>query len=157
VFCIASQLLGSTVEALTPEQEQKLEKEIWIIIDRQPKYVWGGAESEDKGLDCSGFLYLAARRANLPVRRTTALNMSRGLAGWHGINVKLHLARECDIPFWTWKGSDRKCGHVGILIRDRRGDPKVTHASQLRGRVVVEDLKGKLLTDLDTVRRLQGE
>jgi hypothetical protein len=150
------------VNALTPEQEQRLQKEIRVIIDRQPKYVWGGSESEDRGLDCSGYIYLAARRAGIGVRRTTALNMSRGFAGWNGVDVGLHVARECDIPFWTWgigKGTsgDRKCGHVGVLIRDRSGSPKVTHASQLRGRVVVEDLRGKLLTDIDVIRRLKGE
>ena len=147
-------MLGCTVNALTLEQEQRLEKELWQIIDRQPKYVWGGSESEDKGLDCSGYIYLAARRAGFCVRRTTAYNMSRGYSGWDGITISLHVARECDIPFWTWQGSNRKCGHVGILIRDRRGAQKVTHASQLRGRVVVEDMKGKLLTDLDVLRRL---
>lgn len=153
---------GLTAE-LTPEQEARFTQELWRIIDRQPKYTWGGSEREDQGLDCSGYIFLAARRACsgkpddpfCKVGRTTAYNMALGLAGWDGINIKLRMARELDIPFWTWRDKPHRInGHVGVLIRDRAGSPKVTHASQLRGRIVVEDLKGKLETDISVIRRL---
>ena len=54
------------------------------IIDSKAAYVWGGAESEQKGLDCSGYIYLAARRSGMPAKRTTGLFMERGLGGWRG-------------------------------------------------------------------------
>ena len=150
-------------DELTPQQAARLEEELWRIIDRQPQYVCGGSQSEDQGLDCSGYIFLAARRACdgdpdnpfCKVHRTTAYNMALGLAGWNGINVQLHMARELDIPFWTWRDKPHHIhGHVGVYVRDRNGNPAVTHASQLRGRIIVEEPKGRLITDVSAIRRL---
>ena len=45
-------------------------REIAYLIFKAPPYVWGRAD--DKGADCSGLIWWAARRAGMPVARTTA-------------------------------------------------------------------------------------
>lgn len=125
------------------------------IIDSKAAYVWGGAESEQKGLDCSGYIYLAARRSGMPVKRTTALFMERGLGGWSGKPLRLEDCEETDLIWWTWKTSpSRVHGHVGVFLVDRdSGLLEVTHASSGKG-VVIQPLTGKLLRDISSIRRL---
>jgi hypothetical protein len=140
---------------MPPEWEASFRSQLQRIIDRQPQYVRGGSESEEKGLDCSGFIFLAAKRAGIPVSRTTALNMSRGLAGWRGVDIELRDAGELDIVWWTWLDKpQRPFGHVGVLWRGKDNFPAVAHASQTIGRVTVGQMKGKFLRDLAKVRRL---
>lgn len=106
-----------------------------------------------KGVDCSGYLFLAAKWAGIPgVTRTTSQRMAMGFGGWIGRNIDFTEADECDLPFWTFK-QHRPCGHVGMFLRDLHGMPGVTHASSKRG-VVFDDLTGPLLRNLSKVRRL---
>jgi len=102
-----------------------------------------------KGLDCSGYLSLAARWAGLPVRRTTARRMAAGDGGWVGIDIPPDSATDLDLAFWTFE-ERRPDGHVGAFYG---GNLRVTHASYSRG-VVVEPLKGYLQTTLSRVRKL---
>jgi cell wall-associated NlpC family hydrolase len=115
----------------------------------KPAYLWGGAISERLGLDCSGYLFLAAKRGGLPVKRTTAARMARGECGWTGAAVPRSDADKCDLCFWTFDKS-RPNGHVGAFLG--KGGP-VTHASSSRG-VVAAPLKGTLYGALTLVRRL---
>jgi len=134
--------------------EAAWEKQLKIIIAAHPRYVWGGAEDETKGLDCSGYLYLSARRAGFPVHRTTALHMRAGGGGWLGVDIMFRDSRQLDIVWWTFS-QGRPHGHVGILIRHPvHGIPAVTHASSKRG-VVVDYVAGRLLGDLSATRRLK--
>ena len=127
-----------------------------LIIDRRPAYVWGGAESEAKGLDCSGYIYLAARRSGMPVKRTTAMFMERGLAGWLSDKSTLDNTDELDLIWWTWKTNpSRVHGHVGVFLVNRdSGLLEVTHSSSRRG-VIIQPLTGSLLRDMSSVRRLR--
>lgn len=134
-----------------------------ILEQKNIPYVWGGANEErpEMGLDCSGFIYVAARKSGaLACHRTTALEMQKRNGGWVGIDLGsdsggLRRASEGDIIWWTWKGKPRIHGHIGILTRDRSGSPAVIHASQSRGRVLVEEVKGRLLDDISWLRRPQ--
>ena len=127
-----------------------------MLLDKSPKYVWGGSESYEKGLDCSGMLFFACRRAGLLVSRTTARNMALGRCGWDGVDIELRDYEELDIPFWSWRDHpDRPDGHVGIFFGWKNGWPAVVHASQSRGRVVQDELKGVFLKDMTKIRRLQ--
>ena len=136
-------------------------EEIQRLVDRAPKYVWGGSESEEKGLDCSGFLHLAAiraknRGAKLYVSRTTARNMALGRCGWDAVDVELRDSEDLDIWWWTFPSKpDRINGHVGIAHGHKDGWPAVVHASQSRGRVVSDPIKGWVLNDLTALRRLE--
>jgi cell wall-associated NlpC family hydrolase len=129
---------------------------LWIIIDKKPKYLWGGSESEEKGIDCSGYLYLAAKRAGIPVHRTTAIQMEAGLAGWKNKKILLDEAEELDLVWWTWKDKpNRPHGHIGVFLINNRGSKllEVSHSSTSKG-VVVQQLRGGLLRDISSLKRL---
>lgn len=151
ILCVASSAI-----ALDAKYELALKRNLWIIIDKHPSYLWGGAESEEKGIDCSGYLYLAARRAGIPVHRTTAIQMEAGLAGWIGKRITLDEASELDILWWTWKTSpNRRHGHVGFFLVNNRGSKllEVTHSSSSKG-VIIQQLRGTLLRDISSIKRL---
>jgi hypothetical protein len=142
-------------DALSPELQTTFEKELRVIIDRHPRYTWGGSESEVRGVDCSGYLYLAAKRAGLPVQRTTALYMSKGFGGWESIKIQVKDISHLDLTFWTWRDKpNRPEGHVGVVLMEPGEiELRVTHASEKRG-VVLDKLEGVLKRDLTAVRRL---
>lgn len=133
--------------------QRSLKRQLDFIVAKHPYYRWGGAENLERGLDCSGYLFLAAKWSAIPgITRTTALRMSLGLGGWTGKDLPPDDADECDLVFWTIKES-RPNGHVGAVLRNHGAGRKVTHSSLKRG-VVLEDLKGPLFPNLTKVRRL---
>ena len=143
----------SKCEALGIGYRRAFAFELQHIIDRHPHYLWGGAEDEREGLDCSGYVYLAARRAGLNGRRTTARRMGEGDNGWDSTVIRgPGNSRHCDLVFWTLKAT-RPNGHVGVRwYKDR-----VTHSSSSRG-VVVDRFKGYWVKHLTRIRRLtQGD
>ncbi len=150
---LAQFFAGPDAWALGPSYKRSLKRQLTFIIAKHPKFTWGGAESLDQGLDCSGYIFLACKWAGIPgITRTTALHMSLGLGGWRGKDIDLGDADECDLPFWTFK-EDRQNGHVGALIHGTDGEIRVTHASVRKG-VVMGPLRGLLLQKLTKVRRL---
>jgi hypothetical protein len=78
--------------------------------------------------------------------------MSLGLNGWHGKDIGLDDAGECDLFFWTFR-EERQNGHVGALLYGLDGAVHASHASSRRG-VVLDPLDGPLLQKLTKVRRL---
>ncbi len=134
--------------ALSPEYAGAFERELQAIILLHPPYVWGGSEGEAKGLDCSGYLFLAAHRAGLPVQRTTALQMSRGAGGWISVPVTHGDLERFDLVFWTFSAS-RPNGHVGAVWSACR----VTHSTPVAG-VTVQKWTERLRKHLTEVRRL---
>ncbi len=150
---LALSFAGHDAWGLGPHYKRSFERQLKFIIAKHPKYLWGGAEDLDKGLDCSGYVYLAARWAAIPgVTRTTSLRMSLGLGGWRGVDIDFRDADALDLPFWTFKAK-RPCGHVGVFLRDQNAMPAVTHASSRRG-VVLDTMQGRLVRNLTKVRRL---
>jgi hypothetical protein len=150
---LAQYFAGPDAWALGPSYKRSLKRQLTFIIAKHPKYTWGGAESLDQGLDCSGYIFLACKWAGIPgITRTTALRMSLGLGGWQSKDIDLADADECDLPFWTFK-EHRQNGHVGALLRSLEGEILVTHASSSRG-VVLDDLQGVLVQKLTKLRRL---
>jgi hypothetical protein len=146
------------VRALAPEYKVSLTNELnWFILQK-PRYVMSNSIKPDDpismGVDCSRYLFLACKRAGIPVLRTTSLGISRGQAGWLGKDIELDDAEALDVPFWTFK-AERPHGHVGIfLVSDKSKLLEVTHSSPSRGGIVLEQLKGKLLTGISKVRHL---
>jgi len=101
-------------------------------------------------VDCSGYLFLAARRAGMPVRRTTSVRMAEGDAGWIGVAVSRDSRQHLDLVFWTLK-PHRPNGHCGVVWKH---PDRVTHASLSKGRVVVAPLAGELYRGLTKIIRL---
>lgn len=127
-------------------------RQLNFIIAKHPKYTWGGSDLE-RGVDCSGYLFLAAKWAAIPgVTRTTAARMAQGLGGWLSKEISLDNAAPCDLIFWTFK-PERPCGHVGAFLKGPHNALYVTHASVSRG-VVLERIRGILATSTSLVRRL---
>ncbi|MCA1961482.1 MAG: NlpC/P60 family protein [Desulfomonile sp.] len=139
----------SRAEALGREYARLFELELATLIHVQPRYVWGGID-ETTGVDCSGYVFLAARRAGMPVRRTTSARMAEGEAGWDGAARERGHHRHLDLVFWTLK-PHRPNGHTGVVWR---GPDRVTHASRSKGRVVVAPLVGELDRGLTKIIRL---
>lgn len=151
---------GCASQSAQPEAadfKARFEKELRWILKQKPKYVWGGT-SDVTGIDCSGYLWLAAKRSGLPVFRTTAKNMACARDGWTflGKHLGVRDAEELDFVWWTFIKS-RPFGHIGVLLRDQNTlFPGVTHASSKRG-VVLDPLQGTLLRDIAQIKRKQWQ
>jgi len=152
-WSLALSSAGPEAWALGKHYQRSLKRQFNFIISKHPRYLWGGSSDLEKGLDCSGYLFLAAKWAAIPgITRTTSVRMSMGSGGWTGRDISLDEADECDLTFWTF-ADNRPCGHVGALLRDANGKLKVTHAGVRRG-VVLENLRGPMFPNLTKVRRL---
>jgi len=146
--------------------KERFKIETQRMLDRSPRYVWGGADPDveifdtqkkikAKGVDCSGLAYYIARRAGLLVTRTTARNMSLGRGGWSHDAIELRDAEDPDVFWWTFS-ADRPEGHVGISHgHTKDGWPGVVHASGSRGRVVQDAVKGWVVEDCTKIGRLK--
>ena len=95
-------------------------------------------------------LFLAARRAGFPVRRTTAERMFYGDAGWFGYLVRYGEKQVLDLVWWTFKPS-RPYGHVGVMWGEHES---VAHASSSAGSVTVSRLVGGMRTNISGIKRL---
>lgn len=154
-------LLGPNAYAMAPNLESSFLREVLYILSKAPKYVWGGIDII-LGVDCSGLIFAAAKRAGIPgITRTTAYHMAMGHGGWIGVDVELADATPSDMTFWTWKDKpDRPYGHVGVLIAKGQPNPitrpvyTVVHASGSKKRVVKQNLTGVFMRDLTRVRHL---
>lgn len=131
---------------------RSFKRQLSFIIAKHPSYSWGGADLKS-GVDCSGYLYLAAKWAAIPgITRTTSARMAQGLGGWLSKDTHVNSAASCDLIFWTFK-PQRPWGHVGAFMDGPDNTLLVTHASVSRG-VVLEKLRGALATSKSLVRRL---
>jgi cell wall-associated NlpC family hydrolase len=138
-------------EALGDGYKRLFIRELNFIIHIRPRYSWGGA-SEDlsKGMDCSGFMFRAAKWAGMPVRRTTSRRMAMGEGGWIGRRIDWKQRQVTDLVFWTFK-RERPNGHVGVILKDKN---HCAHASGSRNQVVVDKFNGVLRNDLSGIKRL---
>jgi hypothetical protein len=144
---------GHEAWGLAEQYKKSLKDRLLIIIDKHPKYARGGFADPDQGLDCSGYVYLAAKWAGIPgISRTTSHRMAQGFGGWSGYDVDPNAADECDLLFWTFT-PNRPLGHVGVLLFDEDGLASAAHASARRG-VTLRPVCGPLLQNLIKVRRL---
>jgi cell wall-associated NlpC family hydrolase len=144
---------GPDAWGLAEHYKQSLKSQLLLIIDKHPKYTWGGSSDLETGIDCSGYVFLAAKWAGIPgITRTTSSRMSLGLGGWPSKDVDLSDATECDLLFWTFN-KEQPAGHVGVLLLDEQDCKHATHASERRG-VVLDALAGPISRNLTKVRRL---
>lgn len=112
--------------SLDERYKKSFMRQIEFALIKNPAYVWGGTSIEE-GADCSGILFACAQSAGLPVLRTTAYRMARGLDGWKSVLVAIDYvkwedgdvqdanAEEGDLIWWTFT-SERIDGHVGVRL-----------------------------------------
>lgn len=83
--------------------------------------------------------------------------MAEGRDGWqHDTINSTWNVQSADLVWWTWKGSARKFGHVGGIVKGRKSQLlECAHASQSQKSVVVVPFKGSLITDIDRIGRLK--
>lgn len=150
---LAQSFVGPEAHGFGATYQSSFKRQLNFLVSKNPRYTWGGSTNIAGGLDCSGYLYLAAKWAGVPdVTRTTAYRMSQGFGGWTSRPVSIETAQECDLVFWTFSAT-RPHGHVGALMRITPGERFVTHASSKRG-VIAEPLSRPLTEALSGVRRL---
>jgi cell wall-associated NlpC family hydrolase len=157
----------SEANALPEAWEKSFEYYLRQGVRENYQYVWGAsdpnkltydtkAKAFKKGLDCSGYVFWAGRKAGIPgIRRTTSFDMGHGGSGWLGDTLLggLRDAKSTDIVFWTLS-KDRPFGHVGVLLHNpATGYPGVTHASSSRG-VVMDEVQGWVVKQMVRIRRL---
>lgn len=155
VMMVMSLCLACTTEAfaLGYTYKEALRHNLNIIIDKHPTYTWGGSVEESKGLDCSGYLYLAAKRSGMPVKRVTSIMIESGAGGWTSKKIELDDVDEFDINFWTFKPS-RPHGHLGFyLVSKKSGLLEITHSSSSKG-VIIQQITPYLLKTTSSIRRL---
>jgi len=95
------------------------------------KYVLGGCQPG--GFDCSGFVYYIYKQYGIELPRISTEQADAGK------RVSLRRVQKGDLLFF--RGSDlkdRKIGHVGIVISNKKEPIKFVHASTSRGIVVSE-------------------
>ena len=150
---LAQSFAGHECRAFRSEYRNSFKRQLEFIVSKKPRYAWGGSNDISSGLDCSGYLYLAAKWAGVPgVTRTTACRMALGLGGWTSRPVAIDASQDCDLVFWTFSPT-RQNGHVGALLKAAPKDRVVAHASTLRG-VIAEPLNKFPAKSLSGLRRL---
>ena len=151
-------ILPISAFALPDNYKASLQKNMNIIKNTKTSYVWGGVGGVKDGvvgLDCSGLIYYLYKKSGIAVRRSTAFRMRHGLDGWTGSDVTLDDVDAHDLPFWTWLGSQRQFGHVGIIYEGPQSKLlEAMHSSSSKNGVVVQQIRGSLLRDLKAVRRI---
>ena len=88
-------------------------------------YLWGGVSP--KGFDCSGFLYYVYRQHKINVSRTSSSYSNKGT------EVKFENVKPADILLFTGSdASNRKIGHIGMVLSNINGIVLFIHASSSR-------------------------
>ncbi len=150
---LAQSFAGHECQAFRAEYRNSFKRQLEFIVSKKPRYIWGGSKDISSGLDCSGYLYLAAKWAGIPgVTRTTAYRMAFGLGGWTSRPVAIDVSQDCDLVFWTFS-ADRPNGHVGALLKATPKERVVTHASSRHG-IIAEPLNNFPTKSLSGLRRL---
>lgn len=149
--------------ALPDNYKKSIEKNLYIAKNRSSKYVWGASGDNNidakavLNVDCSGFIAWLYRQSGIPVKRSQSLRMRMGLDGWLGKDITIDDADHLDNIHWTWKGQEktRPSGHIGVLSEDPRTKLiEAVHASSSKGQIVSQQIRGQLLRDISSIRRI---
>lgn len=137
--------------------KQRVEKELIFLASKEPfVYTWGAADPYGGKADCSGYICGLMKALQIPVFRTTALEMSMGLKGWTHKVIVIEELDSTDVVWFTWKetAAKRPMGHIGLMmISKKSGLLELAHASSTKKKFSVEPLKGKFLKDLSRAGR----
>ncbi len=96
------------------------------------RYKFGG--TTEKGLDCSGLLYVSFKEHNVSLPR-----ISNEMAN-KGIQVRINKVTKGDLLFFKTSKKGKKINHVGLVVAVEGDDIKFIHSTSSRG-VVVSSLR----------------
>ena len=96
------------------------------------RYKYGG--TSEKGMDCSGLLYVAFRAHDIPLPR-----ISHEMAE-EGRRIRVNEVSKGDLLFFTTTRRGRKINHVGLVVAVEGDDIKFIHSTTSRG-VIVSSLR----------------
>ena len=92
------------------------------------RYKFGG--TTNKGMDCSGVIYVAFGSENVQLPR-----ISRDMAK-RGKKVSLSSVKKGDLLFFRTNKSRRSINHVGLVVSHKKGQISFVHATTSRGVMV---------------------
>lgn len=96
------------------------------------RYKYGG--TTEKGMDCSGLLYVAFGAHDIPLPR-----VSHEMAET-GRRIRINEVGPGDLLFFTTTRRGRKINHVGLVVDVKGDDIKFIHSTTSRG-VIVSSLR----------------
>ena len=139
--CGSSQkILQKTVEkkpkSTTVSAEPTLaDKIIWTAVSyKGVPYKYGGMSK--KGIDCSGLIYVAFKKRNINLPRTSRLMYSKGYP------ITLNKVKRGDLLFFKTSRRSGGVNHVGLVTSAKKGSIQFIHSTSSKG-VLVSYLKEK--------------
>lgn len=98
------------------------------------KYKYGGTTR--KGMDCSGLVYVSFNSEAIALPRVSREMATRGK------KISLSQTSKGDLVFFQTNKNRRVINHVGLVVRNDRGDIQFIHSTSSRG-VIVSSLSEK--------------
>ena len=92
------------------------------------RYKFGG--TTNRGMDCSGVIYVAFGSENVQLPR-----ISRDMAK-RGKKIPLSKVKKGDLLFFRTNKSKRSINHVGLVVSNKKGQISFVHATTSRGVIV---------------------
>jgi hypothetical protein len=146
---LATSLWVHDAQALDEQYAWAWARQLSMLIEMHPRYAHGGTTVQG-GMDCTGYVGIAAKWAGMPVKRSTTIRMLAGFDGWLAKPVPLHGVVELDLVWFTIKRPNQ---HVGVVWDAEPGKPKTfTHSGSSTG-VTVSDLEKGYWADKATATR----
>jgi len=96
------------------------------------RYKFGG--TTNKGMDCSGLLYVAFQEHEIPLPRVSYDMADKGK------RIKVKDVTKGDLLFFKTAKTGKKINHVGLVVAVDGDDIKFIHATSSRG-VIVSSLR----------------
>lgn len=123
---------GTAVKTITTNK--KLENIVKTALQYGGvRYQFGG--STRKGIDCSGLVYVAFKRHQIPIERVS-YKMAK-----QGRNIPLKKVKKGDLLFFkTNKKAKNRINHVGLVVKANKNNITFIHATSSRG-VIISSLK----------------
>lgn len=120
-------------EATPPVTDSRAEAVIQSALQYAGvRYKYGG--TTQRGMDCSGLLYVSFLENELPLPRTSHL-MAR-----EGESVRVSEIRKGDLLFFKTKRGGKKINHAGLVVEVAGDEVKFIHATTSRG-VIISSLR----------------
>ncbi|OAD45318.1 C40 family peptidase [Polaribacter atrinae] len=134
-FVLSSCSSTKTVVKKTTKPTTKVDRIVSNALEyKGVRYKFGG--TTNRGMDCSGVVYVAFGSENVQLPR-----ISRDMAK-RGKKISLSKVKKGDLLFFRTSKSRRSINHVGLVVSHIKGQIRFVHATTSRG-VIVSTLSEK--------------